>query len=163
MRQALADRAWQIALAGVIVLGAGFAAIFAASVQGMALVPGGSLSDGYDVGLLPWMGVGTWLVPLGAFVAFVASTIEIWVGARGFVPRLITVPLILVVAFWVLLAAIGMAPRNGPSPNGSTTSSSLETVVYSSPANTLAFLVLPMAAAVLVAARTRPRRLPPRG
>lgn len=148
---------WRLTLVGVVVVGLGFAAILAASFQGMALVPGGSILDGYDVGLLPWIEVGSWLVPIGGIVAAVVGVASIWLGRTSALVRLATIPVILVVLFWVLLVVIEMAPRNGPVPDSSTTSSSLATVVYSSPANTIVFLLIPAALVVVLAAVTRRR------
>jgi hypothetical protein len=154
MRDAAAA-CWRLTLVGVVVVGLGFAAFLAASLQGMALVPGGSIVDGYDVGLLPWIDVGSWLVPVGGIVATVVGVASIWLGRAPVMMRIATIPVILVVLFWVLLVVIGMAPRNGPA--GSTTSSDLATVVYSSPANTIVFLLVPAAVVVLVAAAARRR------
>jgi hypothetical protein len=151
--------AWRAALAGVILVVAGGGAILTASIQGMALVPDGSIVDGYDVGLLPWMDVGSWLVPIGGVVAAVGAALTVWLGRTGPALRWLSIPACLVALFWVLLAAIGMAPRNGP--DGSTSSSSLATFVYSTPANTIVFLLLPAAALVLLAAlRRRGGRVP---
>ena len=148
---------WRLTLVGVVVVGLGVVAILAASLQGMALVPGGSIVDGYWVGLLPWIDVGSWLVPVGGVVATVVGIASIWLGRASVVARIVTIPPILVVLFWVLLVVIEMAPRNGPVPDSSTTSSSLATVVYSSPANTIAFLLIPTALIVLLAAVARRR------
>jgi len=148
---------WRLTLVGVVIVGLGFAAILAASVQGLALVPGGSIVDGYWVGLLPWIDVGSWLVPIGGVVATVVGVASIWLGRAPMVVRLATVPAILVVLFWGLLILIGMAPHQGPVPDSSATSLSLATVVYSSPANTILFLLVPAAVVVLLAAATRRR------
>jgi hypothetical protein len=51
---------------------------------------------------------------------------------------------------------IDMSPRTA-TPNAAPSSSSLSTVVYSRPANTIAFLLVPAAAAVLIAAVARRR------
>lgn len=152
----VAGLAWRFALLGALVVVAGFGAIVAASIQGLALVPGGSIFDGYDIGLLPWMEVGTWLVPLGGLVAAVGGLTAIWVGRPGLLVRFATLPALVVVLFWILLAAIGMAPRNA-FPGGSSTASSLATVVYSSPINTIVFLLIPAAVLVLLAAAARRR------
>lgn len=149
--------AWRVTLLGTLVVVAGFGAIVAASIQGMALVPGGSILDGYDVGLLPWMEVGTWLVPLGGLVATAGGLAAIWLGRSGRLLRLATLPVLGVVLFWILLAAIDMSPRRA-TPNGLPSSSSLATVVYSSPANTIIFLLIPAAVLVLLAAAAPRRR-----
>jgi hypothetical protein len=151
----MAALAWRFALLGALFVVAGFGAIVAASFQGLALVPGGSILDGYDVGLLPWMDVGSWLVPLGGLVATIGGLSAIWLGRSGSLIRVATLPALVVVLFWVLLAAIGMAPRN--APDGSSSASSLATVVYSSPANTIIFLLVPAAVVVLLAAVARRR------
>ncbi len=153
----MAGFAWRFALLGALVVVGGFAAIIAASIQGLALVPGGSILDGYWVGLLPWMEVGTWLVPLGGLAATIGALVAIWFGRPGLLARIATLPALVVVLFWVLLVVIEMAPHTGPSPNSSTTSSSLATVVYSSPANTILFLLVPAAVVVLLAAAARRR------
>ena len=149
--------AWRFALLGALVVVGGFAAIIAASIQGQALQPDSSILDGYWVGLLPWMEVGTWLVPLGGLAATIGGLVAIWFGRPGLLARLATLPALVVVLFWVLLVAIGMAPRYGPVPDSSPTSSSLATVVYSSPANTIFFLLVPTAVVVLLAAAARRR------
>ena len=148
---------WRLTLVGVVVVGLGFAAILAASLQGQAQVPGGSIVDGYWVGLLPWINVGSWLVPIGGVVAFVVGVASIWLGRAPVVARIATIPLVVVALFWVLLVGIGMAPRNGPAPDSSTKSSDLATVVYSSPANTIFFLLAPAAVVVLLAAASHRR------
>jgi hypothetical protein len=148
---------WRLTLVGVVVVGLGLAAILAASLQGQTLVPGGSIVDGYWVGLLPWINVGSWLVPIGGVVATVVGVASIWLGRAPIVARIATLPLIIVVLFWVLLVVIEMAPRNGPVPDSSMTSSDLATVVYSSPANTIFFLLVPAAVVVLLAAAARRR------
>ena len=148
---------WRLALLGVVIAGLGFAAIVAASLQGMALVPGGSILDGYDIGLLPWMEVGTWLVPIGGVVATVGGLAAIWLGRPPAIIRVATIPVVLVALFWVLLVVTMMAPRQGPVPESLPTSSSLATVVYSSPANTIFFLLIPAALVVILAAIARRR------
>jgi hypothetical protein len=65
MRVRGATIAWRIALVGLLVVAAGFAAVLVASIQGMQLQEGTSLVDGYWVGLLPWIAIGTWLIPIG--------------------------------------------------------------------------------------------------
>ena len=110
MRDAAAA-CWRLTLVGVVVVALGFGAILASSLQGLALVPGGSIVDGYWVGLLPWIDVGSWLVPIGGVVATVVGVASIWLGRAPVVVRLATIPAILVVLFWVLLILIGMAPR----------------------------------------------------
>ena len=161
MRRAVPSLGWVTLLAGLAVLVGGVAAVLAASIQGMALVPGGSLADGYDVGLLPWMDVGTWLVPIGGFLAVLGATVAIWASPCRWLVRLVTIPALLVVAFWILIVAIQMAPRTAvpdapPSPSG------LQTVVYSNPLDTIVFLLGPAFALVLLAAagRRRPSSTP---
>jgi hypothetical protein len=101
------------------------------------------------------MDVGSWLVPIGGAVAAVGAALTVWIGRSGLVLRWLSIPACLVALFWVLLASTATAPRNGP--NGSTSSSSLATFVYSAPANTIAFLLIPAAALVLLAALARRR------
>jgi hypothetical protein len=149
--------AWRFALLGTLVVVAGFGAVVAAAIQGMALVPGGSILDGYDIGLLPWMEVGTWLVPIGGLVATVGGLAAIWLGRTHPVVRVATVPVLVVVLFWLLLVVIHTAPR--PAIDGRTSTSSLADFVYSSPANTIVFLLIPAALVVLLAAVAR-RRTP---
>jgi hypothetical protein len=148
--------AWRFAVLGSLVVVAGFVAIVAASIQGMALVPGGSILDGYDVGLLPWMDVGSWLVPLGGIVATVGSVAAIWFGRTHPVLRVATIPLVAIVLFWLLLVVIHTAPRSA-TPNAPASASSLAAFVYSSPANTIIFLLVPAALVVLLAAGARRR------
>ncbi len=152
----VAVTAWRFALLGTLVVVTGFAAIVAASIQGLALVPGGSILDGYWVGLLPWMEVGAWLVPLGGLAATVGGLAAIWLGRSGLLLRLATLPALVVVLFWILLAALGMAPHSA-IPDVPPSGSSLATVVYSSPANTVLFLLIPAAFVVILAAVARRR------
>jgi hypothetical protein len=102
MRATAATVAWRLAIAGLAVVAAGFAAILVASVQGMQLQEGLSLVDGYWVGLLPWIEVGTWLVPIGAVVALVAAVAAIWLGRGGWLLRIATLPAIAVAVLWVI-------------------------------------------------------------
>lgn len=148
--------AWRVAVLGSLVVVAGFGAIVAASVLGMALIPSTSILDGYDRGLLPWMEVGTWLVPIGGLVATVGGLGAIWLGRSRWLVRLATIPALLVVLFWILLMATGMAPHSA-IPDVPPSASSLATVVYSSPANTVIFLLIPAAIVVLLAAVARRR------
>jgi hypothetical protein len=148
--------AWRLALLGALIVVAGFGAIVAATIQGMALIPGGSILDGYDRGLLPWMEVGTWLVPLGGLAATVGALAVIWLGRSGLLLRVATLPALVIVLFWILIEATEMAPHSAipdvpPSP------SSLATVVYSSPVNTVLFLLIPAALVVILAAVARRR------
>jgi hypothetical protein len=143
VRATAATVAWRLAIAGLLVVAAGLAAILVASVQGMQLQEGLSLVDGYWVGLLPWIEVGTWLVPIGAVVAFTGAVAAIWLGGRDWAVRLATLPAIAVALFWVLLIAIETVPRN--AVDGSISQASVATAVYSNPANTVAFLLLPTA------------------
>jgi hypothetical protein len=152
----VAGLAWRFAILGALVVVAGLAAIVAASIQGLALVPGGSILDGYWVGLLPWMDVGSWLVPLGGLAATVGGLTAIWLGRSGLLLRVATLPALVVVLFWILLAAIGMAPHSA-IPDVPPSTSSLATVVYSSPANTVLFLLIPAALVVILAALARRR------
>src|SRR5437762_631941 len=80
--------------------------------QGLARVPDGTIFDGYDVGLLPWMGIGTWLIPIGGFVAAIASAATVWLARAPMLARLATAPALLVVGFWLLLVLVAMAPRS---------------------------------------------------
>jgi hypothetical protein len=148
--------AWRFALLGALVVGAGVGAIVAASIQGMALIPGGSILDGYDRGLLPWMDVGSSLVPLGGLIATAGGLTAIWLGRTGWLVRVATVPALLVVLFWILLAATRMAPHSA-IPDVPPSASSLAAFVYSSPANTIIFLLIPAALVVTLAAVARRR------
>ena len=149
-----AGTAWQLARLGALIVVGGFAAIVAASVQGMALVPGGSIVDGYDVGLLPWMDVGTWLVPIGGMLAAIAAVATTWLGSSKAVLKALTIPAALGVAFWVLLMAIGMAPHSAV-PDAAPGSSGLQTVVYSRPLDTVLFLLVPGAVLLVLAGIAR--------
>ena len=155
-----AAASWRVAIAGILVLVAGVAAILLASVQGMALVPDGSIVDGYWVGLLPWTEVGSWLVPLGGVIASLAALGAIWLQPRaGRRARAATIPAVLVVGFWAFLIVIGTAPRNWI--DGSSSSSSVATVVYSNPVNTILFLLVPTAVLLVLAATTQRGRAEP--
>lgn len=149
--------AWRVAILGSLVVITGFGAIVAASVLGMALIHSASILDGYDRGLLPWMEVGTWLVPIGGLVATVGGLAAIWLGRSGWLVRVATIPALLVVLFWLLLVVIHTGPRASATPNGSASTSSLATFVYSSPANTIIFLLIPAALVVILAAVARRR------
>jgi hypothetical protein len=148
--------AWRVAIAGVFVVAAGFAAVLVASIQGMQLQEGTSLVDGYWVGLLPWIAVGTWLIPIGGVVASVGAVAAVWLGPGGWLPRLSTVPAVAILAFWALLMAIATTPRN--AVDGSISQSSVADAVYSSPQDTVVFLLLPTAFVMTLAwfSRRRP-------
>jgi hypothetical protein len=103
------------------------------------------------------MDVGSWLVPLGGIVATVGSVAAIWLGRTHPVARAATIPLVVIVLFWLLLVFIYTGPRASATPNGSPFTSSLATFVYSSPVNTILFLLIPAALVVLVAAVSRRR------
>jgi hypothetical protein len=154
-RATAATLGWRLAIAGLLIVGAGFAAVLVASIQGMQRQEGQSLVDGYWVGPLPWIEVGTWLIPIGAVLAFVAAVAAVWLGRSGWPARLATVPAIAVALFWLLLIAIETTPRNGP--DGSIAQSDVTTAVYSSPQNTIVFLLLPTAFVVGLAWPTRRR------
>ena len=148
--------AWRVALLGALIVAVGFGAIVAASIQGMALIPGGSIRDGYDRGLLPWMDVGSSLVPLGGLIATAGGLTAIWLGRAGWLVRVATIPVLLVVLFWILLAATKMAPHSA-IPDVPPSASSLAAFVYSSPANTIIFLLIPAALVMILAAVARRR------
>jgi len=148
--------AWRVALLGALIVAVGFGAIVAASIQGMALIPGGSIRDGYDRGLLPWMDVGSSLVPLGGLIATAGGLTAIWLGRSGWLVRVATIPVLLVVLFWILLAATKMAPHSA-IPDVPPSASSLAAFVYSSPANTIIFLLIPAALVMILAAVARRR------
>ena len=145
--------AWRLALLGFATVAAGLGGVLVASIQGMALVPGGTLLDGYDVGLLPWMDVGTWLIPIGGLLSSIAAAATIWLSRSGGIARSATIPALAAVAFWAFLAWLGMAPRN--AVDGSVSSSGLQTVVYSRPLDTVLFLLVPTIVLMAVAALAR--------
>src|SRR2546423_145725 len=97
------------------------------------------------------MDVGPCLVPLGGLAATVGGLTAIWLGRSGLLVRLASLPALVVVLFWILVTAIGMAPRSA-IPDVSPSASSLATVVYSSPLNTIFFLLIPAAVIVVLAA-----------
>ena len=157
MPRPLASVGWWAMLAGIAVFAAGMVAILVASIQGMQLEPGLSLADGYWVGPLPWMGIGTWLAPIGAFLAAIAGAGLVIVPGRHPVIRLAGLALLAVVLFWILAIAYAMAARNGP--DGRIYSSDFGSAVYSQPNQTIVLLVLPASAIVVLAivARLRSR------
>ena len=157
MRSWVRTWALRLAIGGLVLTGLGIAAVVVASIQGMALVPGGSILDGYDIGLLPWMDVGTWLVPIGGVIVAAAGALAIWTGG-SILARVISVVPIVAVLFWGLVVAIDMGPHTAV-PDVPPTGSSLATAVYSRPANTIWFLLLP-AAGLLVLAAVGRRRVP---
>ncbi|HET7029730.1 MAG TPA: hypothetical protein VFI34_04400 [Candidatus Limnocylindrales bacterium] len=142
--------AWWLSLAGSAAVVAGFLAILGASIDGMGLQPGSSLIDGYWVGLLPWIAVGTWLVPIGGLVAAAGAMATIWLSPSSRIARIATIPALLVIGFWALVTAYEMAPRTAV-PSAPPSASDLQTVVYSDPATTLVFLLAPALALVLLA------------
>jgi hypothetical protein len=149
MRVIGATVAWRLAIVGLLVVAAGSAAVLVASIQGMHLQDGMSLVDGYWIGLLPWIAVGTWLIPIGGIVAFVGAVTVVWLRPSGWLPRLSTVPAVAIVGFWVLLMGIETTPRN--AVDGSVSASSVADAVYSSPQNTIVLLLLPMTFVLTVA------------
>jgi hypothetical protein len=156
-RATAATLAWRLAIVGLLLVGAGLSSVLVASIQGMQLQEGLTLVDGYWIGLLPWIEVGAWLIPIGGVLAFVGAVAAIWLGRGGWVRRLATLPAVAVALFWVLLIAIETAPRHGP--DGSIAHSDVATAVYSSPQNTMVFLLLPTAYVVMLAWASPRRRL----
>ena len=140
---------WRVTTLGVLILAVGLAAVLVASIQAMVSFPGSSLVDGYWTGLLPLMGIGTWLVPLGAVLAVAAGVATVLSSQLPIVARLISIAGAAVVLFWALVAVIDMAPRSRPGTIP--TSSDLATVVYSQPATTVVLLLIPMALIVALA------------
>lgn len=140
---------WRATATGVLILAVGLAAVLLASIQAMVQFPGTSLVDGYWTGLLPLMGIGTWLVPLGAIVAVAAGIATIVSSRLPILVRLASLAGLAVVLFWALIAVIDMAPRSRPGTT--TTSSDLATVVYSRPETTIVLLLIPMALIVALA------------
>lgn len=157
MGRAAPSLGWVVLLAGLVCVAVGAVAILTASIQGMQLQPGTSLVDGYWVGRLPWMDVGTWLVPLGGIAAGGAA-VAIWSSRSGWAVRLSSLAALAVIGFWTFVTlAVDMAPHVAPS--GRFSSPSLATAVYSNPAQTLILLLLPAAVLVALALPTRrPRR-----
>jgi hypothetical protein len=149
MPRRLASVGWWAMLAGIALFAAGMVAILVASIQGMEFQPGLSLIDGYWVGPLPWMGIGTWLAPIGGFLAAIAGVGLVIVRGRHPVVRLAGLALLGVVLFWLLAIAYAMAPRN--APNGSIYRGDFGSAVYSQPDQTIVLLLLPTAAIVLLA------------
>jgi hypothetical protein len=156
MRVRGATIAWRLALVGLLVVAAGFAAVLVASIQGMQLQEGTSLVDGYWVGLLPWIAIGTWLIPIGGVVACAGAVTAVWLGPGGWLPGLSTVPAVAVVTFWGLLMAIATAPRN--AVDGTISQSNVADAVYSSPGDTVVFLLLPTAFVLTLAWFSRRRQ-----
>jgi hypothetical protein len=143
LRADLASWTGRATLIGLAVVAVGFGAVLAAAIQGMQLAPELSLVDGYWVGLLPWMAVGTWLIPLGALLTAAAGTATVMTSRSSLLGRLLSIAALAVVLFWALITVMHMAPRN--APDGSTSSSDLATVVYSLPETTAVLLLLPAA------------------
>jgi len=158
-RSTNATLAWRLAVVGVLIVGAGFVAVLVASIQGMQLEEGLSLVDGYWVGLLPWIEVGTWLIPIGGVVAFAGGFATVWLEPSGRLQRAATLPAIAVALFWVLLIVIETARQSGP--DGTSSQTSIATAVYSSPQNAIVFLLLPTAFVAALAWASRRQRLEP--
>ena len=142
-------------LAGIALFAAGMVAILAGSIQGMQLEPGLTLVDGYWIGLLPWMEIGTWLVPVGAILAVIAGIVTVLSSRLPILVRLASLAGAAVVLFWALIVVIDMAPHSRPGTT--TTSSDLATVAYSRPETTVVFLLIPMGLIVALAFAGRRR------
>jgi hypothetical protein len=155
MPRPIASIGWWAMLAGIALFGVGIVAILAASIQGMQLEPGLTLVDGYWIGLLPWMEIGTWLAPIGAFLAAIAGAGLVMAPGRHPVVRLAGLALLGIVLFWILAIAYAMAARNGP--DGRMYSSDFGSAVYSQPDQTVVLLLLPATAIVVLAVVARLR------
>ena len=140
---------WRATAIGVVILAVGLAAVLLASIQAMVQFPGTSLVDGYWTGLLPLMGIGTWLVPVGAIVAVAAGVATVLSSRLPILIRLASLAGVVVVLFWALIVVLDMAPRSRPGT--ASTSSDLATVVYSRPETTVVFLLVPMGLIVALA------------
>ena len=156
MARPVASVGWWAMLAGIAMVGLGALAWLVASIQGMGVQPGLSLADGFDVGLLPWMDVGSWLIPIGGLFAALGGGLAVWSGGRGAGVRLLSTGALAVVAFWGFVTVfVEMATRIGP--DGRTSSSNLATVVYSNSKETVVLLLTPAAVIVLSAIVARRR------
>jgi hypothetical protein len=156
MRATLAAWSWRATIGGVVLIAAGAVAILVASIQGMALQPDMGLIDGYWVGLLPWMGVGTWLVPIGSLLAVAGGCVLLFASRPPLLVRLVAIVPLAVALFWgFVTAAVDMAPHSRPGTT--TTSSDLATAFYSNPASSLLFLTVPAFVVVGLAIVTRRR------
>jgi len=140
---------WRATTIGVLILAVGLAAVLLASIQAMVQFPGTSLVDGYWTGLLPLMGIGTWLVPVGSILAVAAGLATVLSSRLPTLVRLGSLAGVAVVLFWALIVVIDMAPRSRPGT--ATTSSDLATVVYSRPETTVVLLLIPMGLIVALA------------
>jgi len=140
---------WRATAIGVLILAVGLATVLLASIQAMVQFPGTSLVDGYWTGLLPLMGIGTWLVPIGAILAVAAGIATVLSSRLPLLVRLGSLAGVAAVLFWAFIAVIDMTPRSRPGT--ATTSSDLATVVYSRPETTVVFLLIPMALIVALA------------
>lgn len=140
---------WRVTAIGVLILAVGLSTVLLASIQAMIQFPGTSLVDGYWTGLLPLMGIGTWLVPVGAVLAAAAGIATVLPSRLPILIRLASLAGVAVVLFWALIVVIDMAPRSRPGT--ATTSNDLATVVYSRPETTVVFLLIPMGLIVALA------------
>lgn len=157
MARPVASVGWWAMIAGIALVGLGALAWLVASIQGMGVQPGLSLADGFDVGLLPWMDVGSWLIPIGGLFAALGGGVAVWSGGRGADIRLLSTGALAVVAFWGFVTFfVEMATRI--ASDGRASSSSLATAVYSNPNETFVLLLAPSAIIVLsaIVARRRP-------
>ncbi len=155
MRASLATWGWRATVAGIVLFAAGAVAILVASIQGMALQPGLSLVDGYWVGLEPWIGIGTWLVPIGGIVT-IAAGFAVVASRPSMIARLLAIVPLAVAFFWAFVTvAVDMAPHSRPGTT--TTSSDLATAFYSNPEWTVIFLIVPAAFVVALASIARYR------
>jgi hypothetical protein len=134
-------------LLGIVATAAGLLVVLGQSFAETRTDPTLSLEDGYRIGRLPWIQVGTVLVVLGANVALVAGTILSEL-AGGWVRRLLAfIPAAVAVAWW--LGALIFVIGGGACPTCPPPSPDPFTMAYSLPDETLLLLVLP---AVLAAA-----------
>jgi hypothetical protein len=128
----------QVVSFGALAIGAGVLLVMSIAASREAY---GSISpvDGYWLGPLPWAPLGVGLVLFGATVGVVALTAAMWLGPR-WGGRVLSVPVVLSVAFWWATAATlgsggaccSLPPAFDPIA-----------VAYSAPLWTLSLVVLP--------------------
>ncbi len=143
-----------VTLVGLVATVAGLLLVLGQSFAETRADPSLTLEDGYSIGRLPWMQVGTVLVVVGTNVTLVAGTVASEI-AGGWLRRLLAlIPAGAGVAWW--LTAVIFVATSGGCPTCAPYTPDPFTMAYSMPDATLILLVIPAALAALLAL-TAPR------
>jgi len=134
-----------LTVASVAVLAAGLAVLLAYCLLEALGTPGMSLVDAYWRGRLPWMGISEGVIVSGATASALSGAIAVaWSG--GWLPRLLVVPPILLVAFWWPLAMAMSSMRAVPCLTGQPCPAPEPdpwAYAYSAPETAALFLIVP--------------------